>query len=718
MARSILTGAMATAARPQLAVLAATILALFGAQAQAECRAPAACIACHAAIGHPSQAVLEAMAPASCELGDFTRALNMTTPRFIHRTAKLADGRVLLTGGETANAPAAVITNSVDIFNPADNTVTPGPPMTVKRWSHTATTLADGRVLVTGGRTGSTAANGVVLATAEIYDPATNTWTETASPMNVARRSHTATLMQDGRVLVAGGGNGVVTTTSAAIQSAEIFDPAAGTFTLIGDMITKRSAHSATLMAGGTILITGGSAGNGTLFPTTAAEIFNPVGNTFTSVGPMNFPHLAQNPGQLRDGRLIQPSSYYNNTHTSAGGVITAESEIYNPATQLFTPIEPMFKKRIDIGAIGLLDGSLLVAGGVTTSPSYPSIFQSSSEVYNPANGHWNVSGIMSSGRDEFSGLLLNDGRAMISGGFVSPGAVLLNSVEIYTPGLIPQVNGFRNVLTDLPASVYRLGASSRLQMITRITSIGYDVGVYGTSVNLSHALGLARQLPAAIDSNLKPAAVAEKTRLKSISQVLINTLTDKISPNLGPTVAPVAAPNAGVESLAVNFASNAIDGDGSIVSTQWNFGDFTYSNAANPTHTYQCDGNYTATVDVVDNRGAVASGTASITVTSAGGPLTHACDVQPIFNRVCTGCHGSARGLSLTTCENLQLGSSPSPRPVVIPGDAANSRLVQRINSTTAPMPPIGGQLPAAEIAAITDWINSLNPADTNFCD
>jgi PKD repeat protein len=168
-----------------------------------------------------------------------------------------------------------------------------------------------------------------------------------------------------------------------------------------------------------------------------------------------------------------------------------------------------------------------------------------------------------------------------------------------------------------------------------------------------------------------------------------------------------------------VNFAGNALDGDGSIVSTQWNFGDFSYSNAANPSHTYQCDGNYTATVDVVDNRGAVASGTVNITVTSAGGPLTHACDVQPVFNRVCTGCHGSARGLSLTTCENLQLGSNPQPtRPVVIPGDAANSRLIQRITSVTAPMPPIGGMLPAAEIAAITSWINNLNPADTNYCD
>ena len=135
-----------------------------------------------------------------------------------------------------ANAPAAVITNSVDAFNPADNSVAPVAPMTIRRWSHAATTLADGRVLVTGGRTGATAATGVVLATAEIYDPATDTWTETAGPMNVARRSHTSTLLPNGKVLIAGGGNGVSTTTSQPIQSAELFDPATGMFTLIGNM--------------------------------------------------------------------------------------------------------------------------------------------------------------------------------------------------------------------------------------------------------------------------------------------------------------------------------------------------------------------------------------------------------------------------------------------------------------------------------------------------
>ncbi len=421
----------------------AALLLPLGNAALAECRAPTACISCHANIPNsPPPAVLAQIGPASCEVGDFTRGLNMTSPRFIHRAAKLLDGRVLLTGGQVQNTPSAVITASVDAFNPADNSVSPVAPMTIRRWSHTATTLADGRVLVTGGRTGSTSANGIVLNTAEVYDPATNAWTETAGPMSVARRSHTATLLPGGKVLIAGGGSGVATASSQPIQSAELFDPATGLFTLIGNMVERRSAHSAILLDDGTVLISAGSNGAGTLYPTNTAEIFNPANNSFTAVGPMNYPHLAQLPGKLRDGRVVQGSSYYNLTHTAAGGRITDESEIYDPATQSFTPIAPMFKQRIDIGAQGLLDGTLLIAGGVTTSPNFPSIFQSTSEVFDPASGSWKLSGIMSSGRDEFSGLLLDDGRVVISGGFVSPGAVLLNSVEIYTPGLIPQHEG------------------------------------------------------------------------------------------------------------------------------------------------------------------------------------------------------------------------------------------------------------------------------------
>lgn len=702
--------------RFSLPAVASLLLLPLGNSALAECRAPAACISCHAGIPNsPPPEVLEQIGPASCEVGDFTRGLNMTVPRFIHRTAKLKDGRVLLTGGQIQNAPAAVITNSVDAFNPADNSVSPVGPMTIRRWSHTATTLADGRVLVTGGRTGSTAANGIVLATAEIYDPVTNEWTETAGPMSVARRSHTATLLPGGKVLIAGGGNGVSTTTSQPIQSAELFDPATGLFTVVGNMLDRRSAHSAILLDDGTVLITGGSNGTGTLFPTTSAEIYNPADNTFTAVGPMNFSHLAQLPGKLRDGRVVQGSSYFNDTHTSAGGRITDESEIYNPATRTFVAIAPMFKQRIDIGAQGLLDGSLLIAGGVTTSPSFPSIFQPTSEVFDPVTSSWKLSGIMSSGRDEFSGLLLDDGRVMISGGFVSPGAVLLRTVEVYTPGLIPQVNGLKNVLADTPNSDLRLGKVSRVLLDGWLYLISNAVGGGKPQFkNLSWAATLSDLFDDAISRQVRTAAV--RKRLQDINGVLGTTINDKLNPNLAPTVAPSAAPTAGVEPLSVAFTGNAIDPDGSITYTLWNFGDGTTSTDANPTHVYTCDGAYTASIEVVDDRGAVTSATVPVTVASAGGPISYACDVQPVFNRTCTGCHGAAARLSLTTCENLRTGSFRGA--VVTPGATATSTLWLRINDTARPMPPIGGLLAQSERDAIGAWINSLDPLDANYCD
>lgn len=697
----------ATAGLFQLS-LAAVLLPL-GNVALAECRAPTACISCHANIPNsPSPEVLAQIGPASCEVGDFTRGLNMTSPRFIHRSAKLLDGRVLFTGGQVQNAPTSVITASVDAFNPADNSVTPVAPMTIRRWSHTATTLADGRVLVTGGRTGSTAANGIVLNTAEVYDPVVNEWTETAGPMSVGRRSHTATLLPDGKVLIAGGGSGVATASSQPIQSAELFDPATGLFTVIGNMVERRSAHSAILLDDGTVLISAGSNGTGTLFPTNTAEIYDPADNSFTPVGPMNYPHLAQLPGKLRDGRVVQGSSYYNVTHTSAGGRITDESEIYDPATRVFTPIAPMFKQRIDIGAQGLLDGTLLIAGGVTTSPNFPSIFQSTSEIFDPATNSWKLSGIMSSGRDEFSGLLLDDGRVVISGGFVSPGAVLLNSVEIYTPGLFPQVKGLFNVVADLPGSAFKPDGRSALndfigQVQQKLAKPDYP-----------QALDKALKLRARIsDKVTDPAA---RQRLQLITQVLVNTLNDKISPNLLPTVAPVAAPQSGVEPLSVAFTGNISDPDGAIASILWKFGDGTTSNLANPTHVFQCDGTYGVTLEVVDNRGGVGSATVPVTVSSAGGPVNYACDVQTVFNRTCTGCHGGSARLSLTTCENLRLGSFRGA--VVTPGTKETSRLWLRINDSASPMPPIGGLLPQSERDAVGAWIDSLDPLDANYCD
>lgn len=437
----------------------------------AVCRAPSACVECHDIIGNTPDII--GNAAGSCERGDFILGPALTVNRFIHRPAKLNDGRVLLTGGAHF---LGGVTNTVDIYDPAVNTVTAVAPMNSKRWSHTATTLNDGKVLVAGGRT---AWGGPVpiLSSAEIYDPAADTWTLTAL-MNVPRRSHTETLLPDGRVFIAGGGDATSTASEMPIASCEIYDPSTGTFSLVGDMTTPRLAHTSTLLDDGTVLITGGSNGLSTRYPTDLAEIFDPSDNSFTAVGPMNFHHLAQAATKMRDGRVLIAASYYNPTHAAqGGGIITPECEIYDPAAQTFTPTSSMFKQRIDIGGQLLLDGTVLIAGGVSTSAVHQTFFQPTTEIFYPETEEWKPAGIMNDGRDEFSGVLLNDGRALITGGFnLSPGSTLLNTVEIYTPGMEEQVNGLKNVINDLPSSALKKGNKSRKELLETLNKIGKKV--------------------------------------------------------------------------------------------------------------------------------------------------------------------------------------------------------------------------------------------------
>jgi mono/diheme cytochrome c family protein len=685
------------------------LLVLYPVQrAVAECRAPTACIECHATVGYPPPEVVESIAEGSCEVGDFTRGHDLSLPRFIHRAAELPDGRVLLTGGAYA---IWQITNTVDLFNPADNSITPAAAMSVKRWSHTATALQDGRVLVAGGRTGLSGVPtspffGVILDTAELYDPETDSWSPTGS-MNVARRSHTQTLLPDGRVLICGGGDNVSTGSQMPIQSCEAYDPGTGMFTIVGSMTTPRSAHSTNLLDDGTVLIAGGSNGAGTGSPTNLAEIYDPSDDSFTAVGPSNYPHLAQTGAKLRDGRVLLAASYYG------PGGITDETEIYDPVSQIFTPVNPLFKQRIDIGGQPLLDGTVLVAGGVATG-GFGAIFHSSSEVYDPATGNWNLSGIMADGRDEFSGALLRDGRVLITGGFTrDPGSRLLDSIEIYSAGLTQQVNGLLNFVGDLPPSAFKGGAAGQMAVLDRIYAIGPKVGTAGAgAVDYAMALEAAYKLQDKIDKKVTDAEA--RLQLHTIVQVLVNSLNQQLSPNLPPTVSATASPDNGLEPLMVTFTSNASDPDGSIASTLWTFGDGDISSAANPAHTYQCDGVFTAKVQVTDNEGAVADDEVSVTVTSAGGPVTYGCDVQPVFDANCISCHGSSAGLNVQSCEGLQQGSNHGP--VIDPGSKETSTLWQRIDAGT--MPPVGGRLSQSAIDGIGAWIDSLNPADPDFCD
>ena len=172
----------------------------------------------------------------------------MTTSRDYHTATLLPNGTVLIAGGNDLEGD---ILSSAEIYDPATATWTTTGSMTTARSAHTATLLLDGTVLVTGGCTYGAC---VYMATSsEIYNPATGTWSVTGS-LTIPRNLHTATLLPNGTVLVAGG-NGPVD--SSAGISAEIYDPVSGTWQVTGNLTTPRQSHTANLLSIGTVLAAG-----------------------------------------------------------------------------------------------------------------------------------------------------------------------------------------------------------------------------------------------------------------------------------------------------------------------------------------------------------------------------------------------------------------------------------------------------------------------------
>src|SRR5438309_7911379 len=214
--------------------------------------------------------------------------------------------------------------------------------LAVPRTGHAATALADGRVLITGGRDNA----GIIVATAEVFDPASQTST-TIGVLNTARIDHTATLLADGRVFIAGG-----TSASGALTSAEIFDPAnpgAGFRVLSATMSAARARHTATRLHDGTVLIAGGDAGG-------TAEIFNPTTETFSST------LLA-----MAAARIGHTATLFSDDSVLLAGGNTDSMEYFSSIDQTFT-LDPakLTATRTGHDAISLSDTRLLFFGGDT----------------------------------------------------------------------------------------------------------------------------------------------------------------------------------------------------------------------------------------------------------------------------------------------------------------------------------------------------------------
>lgn len=316
------------------------------------------------------------------ELGSFVPTGSMTVAREAATATPLRNGFVLVAGG-TTGAGLHTTLASAELYDPVTGTFRQTGAMTTPRQGHTATLLSDGRVLITGGTS-----NGVdALASAELYDPATGRFTATGR-MAVAREGQTATLLKDGRVLIAGGGRSDTPGGYTVYSSAEIFNPATGRFTSLPDhMTSERTGHTAVLLRDGRVLIAGGKTGRTptesperalfSLAPLDTAEVFDPRTGKFSAVGRMARPHYLATATLLNDGTVLVAGGW-----NLKGPVVVGmrDAEVFDPGSGTFSKVEPLHVGRLEGSATLLKSGRVLMTGGIDNE----SDVTATSELYDP----------------------------------------------------------------------------------------------------------------------------------------------------------------------------------------------------------------------------------------------------------------------------------------------------------------------------------------------
>jgi hypothetical protein len=354
----------------------------------------------------------------------------MTTPRYGATATLLKNGKVLIAGGTDGRPEGFAGTNylaSADLYDPQTGTFTPTGSMPTGRIWHTATLLADGRVLIAGGTDGI-GGDGYwhPLASAYAYDPAVGTFSVTGS-MTIAKWRHSATLLTDGEVLIAGGDYDLSYRSLLSV-SAELYDPRTGVFSPTGDMADGRISPTATRLSDGRVLVAGGAGHQGCGIDCpgqlkASAELYDPKSGSFSRTGSMSTGRWFRTATLLSDGRVLMTGgdagAYASDT--IAGPI--PDAEIYDPTAGTFRGTGSMATARTRHTATLLPNGRVLVVGGIDGDSAL-----ASAEMYDPTAGTFTSAGSMSEARDDATATLLPDGRVLICGGSADA------SAELYTP--------------------------------------------------------------------------------------------------------------------------------------------------------------------------------------------------------------------------------------------------------------------------------------------
>ncbi len=346
------------------------------------------------------------------------------------------DRKWMIVGGARGALLAQNATATTGVYEPMTDTFTPGPTMSTERSMHTATLLNDGRWLLAGGVN----VTNDPQASCEAYDPVADAFT-TVAAMSFPRMGHTATLLGNGNVLVTGGIQAMPTTPTQlepihqTIATTEIYDPVANTWTPGPNLTTPRAAHVAIVRPDGKVLLAGGISWDTIIIlgwlPAVrrSCDLYDPVANTIVA-GPQMAVHRSLiDAVPIGNDRWLMAGGI-NTVTLASPGTPTATAEIYDALANTWTTVGNMATARGNQRTWSLGNGQFLLAGGANGSILSP-VPQATTEVFSTVTNQFTAGPVMNFPRAGASAYPTPQGQVMLFGG-ASTGGVIIAGTEWY----------------------------------------------------------------------------------------------------------------------------------------------------------------------------------------------------------------------------------------------------------------------------------------------